>query len=335
MRFLSVLAVLLGLAAVVPAQTIFNPGPLRDFDGREWCGLTLNHMTDSQIKRRFRTEKGAVVPEALKMVAEKGETTRVDALLDGRGDKAVMRAIRVEYLGRPPSLMQLTDDWDERPVEYWKKGRTENWHLEVFEQRGVIAVMLGPTLTSRIDCFLLMDPDRVPVVTRGFSETETRIERPRDPGEGRNQVVSYGFVNANFDPSGDRPDWMDRRYCGEIERAMEAEARRYRGKFLRAGAGSGSLTIRLTASGFRGESARFMLVAVLGAATPYGSLNLSSQVSREISGGHRARSVDLLDDALDELDRDIRGEIARFGPEEPDAERKRTIKALYQLASDS
>ena len=190
-------------------------------------------MTDSEIKRKFRVEKGAVRPEALKFVMEKGGTTRVDALLDGRGGNAVMRAIRVQFLGRDPNLMQLTDDWDERPEMFYQKGRTEDWHLEVFEKRGVIAVVLGPEMKSNVDFFLLMDPDRVPIVTRQFSDRPTRIERPADPGEGWDGVVSYRWITANVSVDNPRPDWLNNRWVDSLEDSLKDEAKFYRGRAVK------------------------------------------------------------------------------------------------------
>jgi hypothetical protein len=323
------------LCCVSAAQSFLQTESMRDFDGREWSGIRLGRMNDSDIKKRFKVEKGAIRPEALKFVMEKGSTVRVDALLDGRGGKAVVRALRVEYLGRDPYLMQLVDDWDERPEMFYQKGRTEDWHLEVFEKRGVIAVVLGPEMRSNVDCFILMDPDRVGVVTRQFVERPTRIEPPRDPGEGWDRKVSFNWVTANASASGNRPDWMSNRWIDDLESALKDEAKFYRGSMLRGNGDKGSLSIRVSGSQFRDSSGRWSVNLSLNTSTPYGDLTAFSDDSRTISGNSRGRIVDLLRSALDEMDSNVRRQAREFGPEPKDAARKRAMELIYKAASDS
>lgn len=322
----------MGLAS---AQSILNPESLREFDGHEWSGLRLGRMTDSEIKKRFKTEKGAIRPEALKFVMEKGGTTRVDALLDGRGGSAVMRAIRVEFLGRDPNLMQLTDDWDERPEMYYQKGRTEDWHLEVFENRGVIAVVLGPEMRSNVECFILMDPNRVPIVTRQFADRPTPIERPRDPGEGWDGIVSYRFINVNATVDRDRPDWINNRWIDTLEDSLKDEAKFYRGRQVRGNQSDGTLSVRVDGDSYRNGSSKYTVNLTLFTKTPYGDLTAFANESRSIEGNSRSRIVDLLDRALDELDSNVGRQMKNYGPEPKDAARKRAMESVYKLAADS
>ncbi len=330
---LSLACASLCLATFASAQPVIDPAPLASFGGQDWSGLTLNRDTDSDIKRKFKTEKGAVRPEGLKLVAEKGSTIRVDPLLDGRGGKAVMRAIRVEYKGRGPSIFDLTDAWDERPVEMYQRGRTEDWHLEFFETRGVIAVVLQNETHPSV--FILCDPDRLAVVQRQFTNERTRIERPRDPGEGWDRTVRFSNANVNVDLDGSRPERMGRRWMDDFTDSVREEARYYKGDTLRSGGGSGSMTINVTSGRFRDDTATFKVNLSLYTKTPYGDLTRFSDESRTIESSHRARGVDLVRAALREMDDNIRRTVRAFGPEPVEASRMRAMDLIYKAASGS
>jgi hypothetical protein len=313
------------------AQPILDPAPLSSFDGHSWSGLSVDKDRDSDLKKRFKTEKGAVRPEALKFVPERGGTVRVDALLDGRGGNAIMRAIRVEYKGRGPSLIDLADAWDERPVEMYQRGRTEDWHIEVFEKKGVIAVVMGNGAYPSV--FVLANPDRIAVVQRQFVDGPTPVELPRDPGAGWDRLVRYSNVSLNLDVDASRPDWMNNRWMDDLRDSLRDEARNFRGDTLRSGGGSGSLNVNVTTGRFKDESTSFKVSLSLFTKTPYGDLTRFSDESRTIDYSHRARAVDLLRAALREMDSIVRAQVRNYGPEPVEAARNRAMDALYKAAS--
>jgi hypothetical protein len=251
-------------------------------------------------------------------------------LLDGRGGKAVMRAIRVEYKGRGPSLFDLTDAWDERPVEMYQRGRTEDWHMEFFEKKGVAAIVMGKETHPSV--FILCGPDRLAVVQRQFTDEQTRIERPRDPGEGWDRTVRYGGANVNVDLDGNRPDWMNRRWIDELSDSIRDEARYFKGDVLRQG-NNGSLSIRVTSNHDRDDRGNFKVSLTLSSKTPYGDIFKLSDESRTIEGSQRGRIMDLVRSALRELDESLRRQVRDYGPEPVEASRMRMLDVVYKSAS--
>ncbi|CAN5341238.1 hypothetical protein BH11ARM1_BH11ARM1_14520 [soil metagenome] len=327
---------LVGVAAAYSsAQSFIDPQAISTFDGSSWSGLTLKRDTDSDIKKLFKTERGAVRPEALKFVADKGAVVRVDALLDGRGGKAVMRAIRVEYLGKEPSVMDMTDAFDEQPQAYYQTDRTEDWHLEAFPDHGVIAAVFGSGTGKNVICYILTSPERVGVVTRQFSSKETRVQPPHDPGEDWNRIVNLGSVYADIDLDNSRPEYMNGRWKDDLKESLLDEARNYRGRAIRGGGNNGMLNIRLTADRFRDDSAQFRIALSLSGKTPYGDISKFANQSLTIERSHRSRSVTLLRDALDDLDSDVMRQLKSFGPEPIEAARGRAMQEIYKLASAS
>ncbi len=85
----------------------FRPGPFERFDGTSWGGVELGASTDGQLKRQFRTAKSPVRPEAIRLVTPRESGMTVDVLLNGRGDRAVAMAIRVEM-----AVMPSFDRWE-------------------------------------------------------------------------------------------------------------------------------------------------------------------------------------------------------------------------------
>jgi hypothetical protein len=66
---------------------VFSPAPLDTFRAGSFSGIRIGTDRDKDIKQKFKTEKGAIRPEALKLVADRPRDYRVDALLDGRGGR--------------------------------------------------------------------------------------------------------------------------------------------------------------------------------------------------------------------------------------------------------
>lgn len=319
-------------ALLVSLLALLAPNPLRPesiarFDGREWAGIRLNVDTDSDIKRAFRTEKGAVRPEALKIVTDRPRDVRVDALLDGRGGKAVVRTIRVDWMYDPPTVAELEDAYDEHAVDHYLPGRNEDWKLVAFPFRGV----LGFSFKGNMTAFFLTTPEGLRRALGDYQEKPTSIVPVPDPGAGWNRTVTFGdssvllFVGDNapgeFDDSGRRRIREAAQYAIEGTRTRSlAYSRREKGAV--------SVTIRT--GKFDDDGAADCTVALtLNTNTPYGGFERSISRSRKIRPRYRDSILNLMDDAIDALKDDVANASKRLSPPSPERTREDAMQKLY------
>ncbi|MBC8066643.1 MAG: hypothetical protein H7Y17_17565, partial [Chlorobia bacterium] len=98
--------------------------------------------------------------------------------------------------------------------------------------------------------------------------------------------------------------------------------------------GDGRLTIGVTSDKFSKEGeANFTISVSVSAQTPYGSFDESASRSRKISSTYDRRLVDLFEDAMYELSRDIRNALARLGPPPKEESRRKALDRVYDGAS--
>lgn len=312
-----------------PLADRLEPKPLSSFDGKSWAGLTIGNITDGGIKKQFQTEKGAVRPEGLKLVTTKDSGVRVDALLDGRGDKAVMRAIRVEY-EVPLSISDLSRDLGENPIPMYTSERHEDWRVLAFVDHGVLAV----DLSGRADTFILCSPSQVRTALREFGDRQSDVTTPIDPGKNWDRIVRFSDSDSTVTLGSDKPDWMDSDWRRRLGRRLENEAESVRESSLRyASSGDGRLTISVTTDRFKSGEAEFKVSTSLRAATPYGTITQSASRSRKLGESFDRKLVDLFEDAVSDLARDVRNAVQKLGPPPRDQARKTAINRLMDGAT--
>jgi opacity protein-like surface antigen len=314
-------------ASAAQAADRLQPQPIETFNGQSWAGLTLGEDTDGSIKRAFQTEKGAVRPEALKFVNDRRDGVRVDALLDGRGGKAVLRAIRVQYDDQYPDLQKLSETLAERPLELWPRERTEDWRVLAFMQRGVIAVVAGSGARQYTPIVFLCDPKRMAASLEDYEERETPIGRPFDPGQDWDRVVRFGQIRWDFSYGKNKPEEFNGFWQRDLKNRIEddiTDSRRLRYD-SRVG---GSVTVNMSTGDFRDGEAEFRFNITMHAQTPYGSVTKFGNESRKISGNRRSRVHDLFRDAWRELEDEVVQAVRSFGPEPVSAARDRTLAVL-------
>lgn len=326
-------AVLLSLVvALTPslAAERLNPQPLATFDGKAWSGLTLGSLTDGDIKKLYQTDKGAVRPEALKLLTVKDSGVRVDALLDGRGDKAVMRAIRLEY-DTPLDIETVVRDLGEDPVALYLPERNEDWRILAFVDRGILAV----DLNGRFDTFFLCAPGQVGTALRDFSDRQSSVTAPVDPGRSWDRIVRFSDSDATVSLGSSRPDWMNTDWRRRLERRLENAAEAVREASLRyTSSANGRLTIRATSDRFNSSGeANFTVTVSVSAATPYGKLDKSASRSRKLGESYERKIIDLLEDAVEELSRDLQYAIQRLGPPPKEQSRRTALDRLMDGAT--
>ncbi|MBL8059756.1 MAG: hypothetical protein JNK63_03455 [Chthonomonas sp.] len=216
MKFALLLAGLVGATPLVPE-------PIDRFIGISWSGIRIGATTDADIKRTFGTEKGAVRPEALNVKVVEGTPFRVDALLDGRGDKAKVTAIRLGY-SQPVPLTEILKPFPDEAVTYYHEGRIEDWNLSVIETRGIgIFALQGQAKVA-----LLLPPAKLEELTAGLSMAPTEVLEYDPKFTDDELLVEYGDVGVTLTSS--KINFRSKR---EIENDIEDElTRRSRAKYL-------------------------------------------------------------------------------------------------------
>lgn len=321
---------ILAVTLLTAAADRVNPQPVATFDGKAWSGLTLGEMSDGELKKKFETDKGAVRPEGLRILATRGSGVRIDALLDGRGSKAVMRALRVQ-VETPMRMDQLADTLKESPLVLYAQDRWEDWRMLAFAERGILAL----EIEGRVDTYILMSPDRISAATRNFGEVESRVTNPPDPGRDWDRIIRFDNTYASVSLGSNRPEPLDSDWRRRLERRLENEAESLRASGLRySSSGDGELRIEVTTERFNKDGeANFTVRAALTASTPYGSLSESVSKSKKFSSNYDRRVLELLDDATRDLAQDVRDAVRKLGPPPRDSLRKAMLDKVMELAS--
>lgn len=221
---LSKLMIAILLAANLLAPKALVPEPIETFIGSAWSGIRIGATSDADIKRTFGTEKGAIRPEALNVKVIEGTPFRVDALLNGRGDKAKVTAIRLGYPEPGPVLEDYLKPLGQPSIPYFVTGRIENWQLDVIETRGIAMF----SLDGRVRATLLLPPAKLDALTNGLTMAPTDVEVYDPKFTDQELLVEYGDIDVNLTSSK-----VNFRSKHDIERDIEDElTRRSRAKYL-------------------------------------------------------------------------------------------------------
>lgn len=324
-------------AAIAPAQEALRPDDLARFDGQTWSGIRLGIDTDGEIKRRFRWERGPIRPEAVRLTVENPAIVRVDALLDGRGAKAAVRAIYVEFGARGPSLDDLRRDLGPSESGY-ARPRYEEWRIEAFAERGIVVLVTGEGNQERVESAILTAPARVPALLRDFSARPQPIEPAPDPGERWDRVVEFSTAYANVSWSNrDTPRELGDNAERDLKEDIEDELRGLGGRrsslaYSRRGSGSISLTVTSGRWNDRGE-ASFTVTASVTSGTPYGQFAVAVSETQTIRRDYRWSIRRLAREAIDELERQVDRDVRALRPRPAESYRDETWKALMASAS--
>lgn len=331
MIWTSALALTVIMSSGVPsASTLqdYNSEEIGSFNGSDWGGIKLGIHTDPDLKKLFRAGKGGIRPESLRLPGT-GER-KVDALMDARGAKAKVKALRVEF-SSGQNLEPITKDLGIEPVTLFQEGRWEDWSIAYYPGKGVAALQLE----ERAFVFLLGNPDLMDQAVRRFAQEPTEIVRRPDPGEDWDRVVTYDYVQVRVEQtkSGRIPSELDSRGRSRIEQDFEDRLRRVmRGPLVYGFGHSGSFTLNVEIGGYNDNGeADVRYNANLTAETPYGPmtvakshyLRMKKDYRRQVSGG-----ADLI---MRQMFSEAEKRIRALGP--PPMNAKRT-EAEFQLMKD-
>lgn len=314
--------------SAAPALQDYNTADIGSFNGSEWGGIKLGIHTDPELKRLFKAGKGGIRPESLRFPVQGAR--KVDALMDARGAKAKVKAIRIEF-GSEQDLQPITQGLGVEPVTLYQQDRWEDWSVAYYPGKGVAALQLE----GRSFVFLMGNPNLMDQAVRRFAQEPTEIVRRPDPGEDWDRVVTYDYVQVRVEQtkSGRIPSELDSRGRSRIEQDFEDRLRRVmRGPLVYGFGHSGSFTLNVEIGGYNDNGeADVRYNANLTAETPYGPmtvakshyLRMKKDYRRQVSGG-----ADLI---MRQMFSEAEKRIRSLGP--PPMNAKRT-EAEFQLMAD-
>jgi hypothetical protein len=314
--------------SATPALQDYNTADIGSFNGSEWGGIKLGLHTDPELKRLFKAGKGGIRPESLRFPVQ-GER-KVDALMDARGAKAKVKAIRIEF-GSDQDLQPITQGLGVEPVTLYQQDRWEDWSVAYYPGKGVAALQLE----GRSFVFLLGNPNLMDQAVRKFSLEETDIVRRPDPGEDWDRVVTYDYVSVRVEQSKtDRvPNDLDSRGRSRLEEDFEERLRRViRGPLVYAFGNNGSFDLNINIGGYndKGE-ADVRYNATLTAETPYGPITVTQSHSLRMKKDYRREVSSGADTVIRRVFGESEKKIRSLGP--PPMNAKRT-EAEFRLMAD-
>jgi hypothetical protein len=314
-RAAGVLSLFGGLIALGLGQAQeFRPGPFERFDGTSWGGVELGVSTDGQLKRQFRTAKSPVRPEAIRLVTPRESGMTVDVLLNGRGDRAVAMAIRVEM-----AVMPSFDRWEAlagagRRVFPWMA--FEPWQGRLWADRGLLALQRGGQ-----NVIFLYPASRETVGALPWGTAMPRMTAVADPGRGWNRRLQFSDVDVRVSISGqNRPRDCARDTEDRVEWRLEDAVR----DFSRGGPveydlrGTGRYEVVISGGRFDNRgTATFTVTARVTGQTPYGTVEESVSDSARVGSGWYSSLVNLGIDAIGNLERAVELRMGRLRPPTP------------------
>jgi len=327
-------------ALVLPAlgQNEIVPRSFLSFDGVRWSGLTIGVDTDGSLKKAWKTTKGAVRPEALRLVSSNPDV-RVDAILGGRGERAVLEAIRLEFVRAAPTVGAIAMEIGEAPARFWQTAPNEDWHAATFPGKGLIVLVLGqPGDDDAVaHAVILANPSRVADAFDGYTAEPNRIVPVFDPGKDWDRTTRFGDLRCRISPaSTNRPPSLTDSAVRRLERDTLSSMRNAyaRGAMQYENRSSGRYEISITSGKFNEKlEASFSGTAKYTAETPYGPIELTEYESKTIKDDHYRNVERLIESLMDDLERQVFSEVRRLGPPPTEARRLAAWAQMLDVVS--
>ncbi len=334
-------AILFLFAMAVAAPAPLNPQPISQFDGRSWSGITLGVTTDDDLKKTFGVNKNPIRPEAVYVKTVADAPMRLDALLDGRGGKAKVTALRLEYPGRAPSVVELETSLQEKSVAFYAVDRYEDWSVRVFPSRGIAAFVMGEKEFMRTSLILLMQPTRLGDLVNSLRReqpTPVTAYNPRFTDD--DLLVTYGDISVSLTSSS--VDFQRKR---DVEDDIEDELRRRsRARFMDYSS-RGAATMNASVSvrwDERRQTYTIDATVSLAGRNALGNVSASGNQSEKwtrIANKPRITSsrdiLNVVDDARTELERNFDDAVLRQRPPTKEQIRAAQWAALINGATQS
>lgn len=306
-------SMLLGLVAIlaVGAPPAFELPPLEQFDGKAWAGIQVGVTTDSELKKLYKTDKGAFRPEAI--VLDKGElgSTRVEAVMLGRGAGAKVQGFRLSW--KPvESLDRITRGLPSAPLLLYPRERYEDWAIAAYPDRGIALFVTHTERNPDVEAAVLCTPDALRFALRGYDDRKSEITEYRDPYEGKPKVMEFGSTSVKFNVTGiqildQRADRDDLTHM--LERVRGGGTMRYRP----GATGSVQLTVTCPYDATRGG--RVTVSAHAQGSTNYGRFSADAADSMDLGKNQSTlRYLSLANSVVRDLEDKVQETVSKQGP---------------------
>lgn len=197
-------------AAGVAQADYFRPAAPETFDGRRWSECIIGQTTNDDLRKQFRTERGAFRREAFRFArAGKNDGPRVEAVLDGsRGVSRVIGFLLSYAEGDGPDPARLAERLGEKAARFYPGGdRYDAWHLETFSDHGVALVVVGEddanerggaAAAVRVPYLLLCRPDSLADLAARWQRDPSPVVDPQTRLRENPPVLEIGDVDVSF-----------------------------------------------------------------------------------------------------------------------------------------
>lgn len=160
----------------------FNPGTIKDFNGKTWGDVVLGDTTRDDFKRRYKTKGGHFVrTEALILNLTEEAPWEAQALTDGTKGDAVVTGFYLSFKGRGQLLERVVVP-DGPATTYYAKQRYSDWYVAAYPGQGIALMVVND------------DGPRVPYA---LLTTSSRLKRVLDPMT--QDVTPVSTISQQFD----------------------------------------------------------------------------------------------------------------------------------------
>lgn len=272
---------LFGSVRPCAGQEIFRPAAVEEFDGKSWSGLVIGESRTDDIKRAFKTSKGAIRPEAMLLPQPEGSPVRIDVLMHGRGGMSVLQGFRIAYLDSPPTVSDLTARLKREPEILYSRVRYDDWSIAAFPDRGIVAFVEGDGPAGQVDVILLCSPSHVRNVLVGCASRPTRIANVKETFPEERRILRLGKIRVDIS-SVKGLTISDK---GDVEHDLEKRIARFRTprQIEIDDAASGILSVDVTVKN-KDKKAVVEAKAQISGRTVLGSVSVSADSSDTIRG---------------------------------------------------
>jgi hypothetical protein len=229
------LALALAISGASAKKPYMAPQPVASFHGKTWAAITLGVTTQHDIKDQVRTDTSNY-HDALQMAQPKNAGIHVEVLCSGK-DRPVS-LILLRYDGNGPDEKSLVSTMPaERLIRPYETGRLEDWWMDIWPDRGIVAFVTGGTASI----IALALPAHATTLAHQMSVAVTPVVQRVDPHAGEPKVSTFGSTDVTFSVQGIRIDESAERLSWErqMRRATAGGALRY----VEGAAGSYSATV--------------------------------------------------------------------------------------------
>ena len=310
----AVLALALLPSGAGAKKPYMNPPPVSTFDGKTWAGITMGRTTQRDIKDQVRTGNSDY-HNALQMSQPKGAGLHVEVLCLGKDMPVGEIVLRYDGDGAPEQTLVATLPKD-RLVRCYESGRMEDWWLDVWPERGVVAFVHA----GNIPWVALTSPDRARALAHQMSMERTPVVPRVDPHAGEPKVATFGDTTVTFSLTRIRMDEAAERRS--LERRMQRATADGTLRYSPGASGYYSVSISGSYDGKRGGS--IQISCSIHGTGPYGAVSGSgSQVQSLPKDPYRDNARNTLDSvnfefavikAMQQAENDFSLEMALKGP---------------------